>query len=160
MHGQLIFPVRSENSVTMKQILSLLVIFAMAASCKSPKPMVRSNPNLTNTYWKLIELRGQPINSPDGAKPYFIRLDAAENRFSAWAGCNRMMGTFSNPDGFRVSFGKAASTMMACPDMTLEKQLAEVLELADNYALSGNNLSLNKARMAPLARFEAIPEPK
>lgn len=144
----------------MKQILSLLFVFAMAASCKSTKPMVTSNPNLTNTYWQLIELRGQPINAQVGAKPYYIKLDAAENRFSAWAGCNRLIGSFSNPQDLRVTFGKVASTMMACPDMTLEKQLAEVLETVDNYAISGNNLSLNKARMAPLARFVAIPEPK
>jgi heat shock protein HslJ len=160
IQGVLTFRLRSENSITMKQILSLLVIFAIATSCKSPKPMVTSNPNLTNTYWKLTELRGQPVNSPEGAKPYFLKLDVAENRFSAWAGCNRLIGSFSNPDGFRVSFGKSASTMMACPDMTIEKQLAEVLEMVDNYAISGNNLSLNRARMAPLARFVAIPEPK
>ncbi len=144
----------------MKQILPCLVIFAMAASCKSTKPVVTTNPNLTNTYWKLIELHGQPVNSPEGAKPYYIKLDASENRFSGWAGCNQMVGTFSNPDGFRVSFGKVASTRMACPDMTLETQLAEVLEMTDNYAIAGNSLSLNRARMAPLARFEAIPEPR
>jgi heat shock protein HslJ len=154
------FPSVPTKNITMKQMITLLFFFAMATSCKSTKPMPTSNPNLTNTYWQLTELRGQPINSPDGAKPYYIKLDAAANRFSAWAGCNRMMGSFSNPDGFKVSFGKVASTMMACPDMTLEKQLAEVLEMADNYGISEKSLSLNKARMAPLARFVAIPEPK
>jgi heat shock protein HslJ len=144
----------------MKHILSLAFIFALAVACKTNKSMSTTAPTLTSTYWQLTELRGQPINAQPGSKPYYIKLDGTENRFNAWAGCNRMMGSFTSQDNTRISFGKAASTMMACPDMTLEKQLAEVLEMVDNYAIAGNTLSLNKARMAPLARFVAIPEPK
>jgi hypothetical protein len=36
------------------------------------------------------------------------------------------------------------------------KSIIEVLGRADNYSILGDKLSLNKARMAPLARFEAI----
>ena len=45
---------------------------------------------------------------------------------------------------------------MACPDMSMENQFIEVLGRADNYSILGDKLSLNKARMAPLARFEAV----
>jgi hypothetical protein len=40
----------------------------------------------------------------------------------------------------------------------MEKEVAfmEVLQKADNYAIQGKTLSLNKARMAPLAKFEAV----
>jgi heat shock protein HslJ len=144
----------------MKRLIPFIAGLALLAACNTPKPMTISPPKLTGTYWKLIEIRGQAINTPDMAKPFYIKMDSAEGRFNAWAGCNRMMGTFSQPDAFRISFGKAASTMMACPDMTIERALAEVLEIVDNYAIAGDKLSLSKARMAPLARFVAIPEPK
>jgi heat shock protein HslJ len=45
--------------------------------------------------------------------------------------------------------------MMACPDMKTEQILAEVLKTVDNYSLSGQRMTLNKARMAPLAVFQA-----
>jgi heat shock protein HslJ len=40
--------------------------------------------------------------------------------------------------------------------MNTEKELMEVFEKTDNYAIEGNILSLNKAKMAPLAKFEAV----
>ncbi|MFN3640898.1 MAG: META domain-containing protein, partial [Flavobacterium sp.] len=59
-------------------------------------------------------------------------------------------------DALRIKFSKVASTMMACDDMDTEQEFAKVLETVDNYSLADGKLSLNKARMAPLARFEAI----
>ncbi|WP_374030704.1 META domain-containing protein [Bdellovibrio bacteriovorus] len=40
--------------------------------------------------------------------------------------------------------------------MPTEDNFAEVLQGVDNYTVDGDNLSLNKARMAPLARFKAV----
>jgi heat shock protein HslJ len=40
--------------------------------------------------------------------------------------------------------------------METEQEFAKMLEKVDNYSLNGNQMTLNKARMAPLARFEAI----
>jgi len=48
------------------------------------------------------------------------------------------------------------STMMMCANMDVESKLYQVLEAADNYAVNGDKLVLNKARMAPLARFEVV----
>lgn len=45
--------------------------------------------------------------------------------------------------------------MMACLDMKDEQVLKEVFNVADNYSLNGNRMTLNKGRMAPLAVFEA-----
>ena len=42
---------------------------------------------------------------------------------------------------------------MACPDMQIADQFNQVLGKVDNYAIADGVLSLNKARMAPLARF-------
>jgi heat shock protein HslJ len=40
--------------------------------------------------------------------------------------------------------------------MELETQFLKVLEMADNYTIAGDNLVLNRARMAPLARFKSV----
>jgi heat shock protein HslJ len=67
-----------------------------------------------------------------------------------------MMGTYELQPGNRIRFTKMAGTLMACQNMEIEDQLRKVLEMADNYNLDGDKLVLNKARMAPLARFEAV----
>ncbi|MNV96172.1 META domain protein [compost metagenome] len=59
-------------------------------------------------------------------------------------------------DNGRIKFSQGMSTMMACENMEIEHGLNKALITADNYTISGDNLSLNKARMAPLARFKAI----
>ncbi len=40
--------------------------------------------------------------------------------------------------------------------MTVESEIVKVLNTADNYFLDGEKLVLQKAKMAPLARFEAV----
>jgi heat shock protein HslJ len=46
---------------------------------------------------------------------------------------------------------------MACAEgMETEQAFNEVLGMVDNYSLNGEQLTLNRARMAPLARFEAV----
>jgi heat shock protein HslJ/uncharacterized lipoprotein NlpE involved in copper resistance len=110
------------------------------------------NISLVKNKWRLIELNGKPIES----KEMFIRLNNEEG-YIAFAGCNNMMGTVEFKDEKSlIKFTKGVTTMMACPDMTTEQEFAEMLEKVDNYSIKGNNLSFNRARMAPLARFEAM----
>jgi len=149
-----------QNPGDMKMLTPLLLIGMITLSCKSTKPVTAGPAGLTGTYWKLTELNGRPVAAAAGQKDYYLQLDKESGRVSAFAGCNQMMGSFTSPDAFRVSFSKLASTRMACPDMALETEFAQVLESVDNYAIANNTLSLNKARMAPLARFVAAPQPK
>ncbi len=110
---------------------------------------------ITGVKWKLVELNGKPVTHNTN-KEMFIQLNK-DNRYAAFAGCNQMTGSFElKEDALRIKFTKGASTLMACPDMTTEQEFAEMLEKVDNYSINGNNLSLNRARMAPLARFEVI----
>ena len=105
--------------------------------------------------WRLVELRGEPINFPEGAREAFIsfREDGSVN---GSFGCNSFFGTYELEQGDRIQFSQMGSTQMMCIDMTIEDQFKEILEMADNYNLSEDKLVLNRARMAPLARFQAI----
>ncbi|WP_140985222.1 META domain-containing protein [Asticcacaulis tiandongensis] len=112
--------------------------------------------NIKGTYWKLVELNGQPVKALE-REPHLI-LKAEGNRVSGFGGCNGFSGGYElNEETLRVRFVGVASTLMACAEgMEVEQGLHEALRTADNYSLNGNNLSLNKARMTPLARFEAV----
>jgi heat shock protein HslJ len=107
--------------------------------------------------WKLVELNGKPVkNTSDHKKEMFIQLNN-EGRYSAYAGCNNMTGGYElRENALRIKFTKGISTLMACDDMETEQEFAKMLETVDNYSIKGNQMTLNKARMAPLARFEAM----
>lgn len=112
---------------------------------------------LKKSKWRLVKLYGKNIQKIKDAKREFGITFNPDGRFSAFAGCNNMMGSYKlKEEVSRIEFSKVASTMMACEDMVTEQELAKVLEMADNYNFDGKTLKLNKARMATLAEFEII----
>ncbi|CDF77827.1 copper homeostasis protein [Formosa agariphila KMM 3901] len=107
---------------------------------------------LKNLPWKLVELRGKSIeNAPK--QPYLI-LGTADNRVSGNTSCNGFGGEFELLEGNRIKFSKMMHTMMACPNMAIENEFMQVLEVADNYSVVNGVLNLNKGRMATMAKFE------
>lgn len=147
----------------MIKILLATIVTASVVSCKSnsttSQPEVTVVEQTTTTikdqYWKLTELMGKPVQQM-GKEP-FITLQSENNRFSASAGCNTLMGSYTLDESVnRVKFSTVASTQMACTDMENEQILKKVLESVDNYTISNGVLSLNKARMAPMAKFVLV----
>lgn len=117
------------------------------------------DPAIEGTTWTLIELRGKPVDAGPASRKAFLRLDADEALASGNASCNSFSGGYAIKSGSRIRFDENLRvTMMACPEMSNEQQFLEVLRVADNYTVAAGVLSLNRARMAPLARFEAAPE--
>ena len=117
--------------------------------------LVKIDHPIVEKYWKLIELRGAPIDNKN-SKEAFIIFRAQGNRVHGNFGCNNFTGSYKLDEGNRLSFSQMAGTMMMCPDMEVEQAFSEVLRLADNYNIVGDQLVLNRARMAPLARFVAV----
>jgi heat shock protein HslJ len=118
--------------------------------------LTKMDDRIIGKHWKLVELRGKPVPKL-GKEPYFI-LQAKDNRITGFGGCNGFSGTYTlDTVKSRIHFSQLISTMMACtPGMDVERAFTDVLAQADNYSLDGDRLSLNRARMAPLARFEAV----
>ncbi|MBL7700001.1 MAG: copper resistance protein NlpE N-terminal domain-containing protein [Chitinophagaceae bacterium] len=108
-------------------------------------------------YWKLTELNGKPIevDSSFRKEPHIIFKDDG-NRFVGNGGCNGFSGTYKLGSMNRINLSQGVTTQMACPKMELESQFLKVLQMADNYTVTGDMLILNKARMAPLARFKTV----
>lgn len=110
--------------------------------------------SLKETHWKLVELMGKPV--AQGTTPPNITL-SSDDRFHGSGGCNRIMGGYELKEPGRLRFVNSASTMMACMDtMELEREFLDMLGKVDSYVITDQNLQLNRARMAPLARFEAV----
>nr|WP_292009028.1 META domain-containing protein [Chryseobacterium sp.] len=130
----------------------LFVIGFLVTSCKSNNIPQQNSNDITGKTWKLIELRGNAITSKNKT-PYFS-LNMTDMRYSGNGGCNGIGGTFEiSKDINRIKFNQGMSTMIACDDLETEKSFTDAILHADNYSLKGDTLSLNKGRMAPLAKF-------
>lgn len=149
---------KSGNKIT-GDLADKYVLTKQTESTMNNTPVANQTPNATlvETYWKLTELMGKPIPAPaTGEKEVHITLKKQDNGLQGFAGCNNLTGTYELKEGNRIVFSKVATTLMACPDMNLEDEFKKALGSADNYSIKGDTLSLNKARMAPLARFQAV----
>ena len=104
---------------------------------------------LVGKRWRLVELNGKPVNKKD----VFMTFDANSNRVSGNLGCNNFSGTYNLRTGNRIEFSQVVNTLKMCLDMETENGFKKILDMVDNYNVSDNRLSLNRARMAPLARF-------
>ena len=110
---------------------------------------------LQNTYWKLLELDGQPVVTPEGMREAHIVLATEGSSARGHAGCNNFFGSFET-SGDTLSFSALGSTMMACPEgMDTEQAFLQALGETNRYEISGQFLTLS-AGDRPLARVVAV----
>ncbi len=143
----------------MKQLLFLLSAVCILTACKLRNKTATTNTSnyeIVNTRWKVTELYGKAVADKFNDKEPFLELNKESKRYNASGGCNGMGGEFTLLANGRIKFSRGMSTMMACQDMEIEQKLADALIAADNYTINNDNLTLNKGRMAPLARFKAV----
>lgn len=110
---------------------------------------------LENTYWKLIEIAGNKIETPAGQKEAHMILRTAESKVGGNAGCNNFFGAYES-EAESLSFGQVGATMMACLNgMDTEQAFLAALGRTDRYTVSGLMLTLYQGE-EELARFEAV----
>jgi heat shock protein HslJ len=137
---------------------TVCLIVALNA-CKSSKNTTENENNgLVEKYWKLDQIMGADISSLETKLPKeaYITLKAEGNRVSGNLGCNGFSGAYELGEGNRIRFSQLVVTQMMCMDMSVEEKLTKALETADSYYVKNDTLILNRARMAPLARFVAV----
>lgn len=157
--------------------LSLILLCALLGACAAPattpgtqapkapskdttsKTMATPDPLLiaNGREWRLVELMGQPVRPDPAGRVPTLGFKPDGPSVAGYNGCNQFFGSVELPEGpQRLRFGQLASTMRACPDMALEQQFMQMLAQVDGYYADAKQLHLHRARMAPLARFEAV----
>jgi uncharacterized lipoprotein YbaY/heat shock protein HslJ len=110
---------------------------------------------LLNTYWKLVELDGEPIPTEPNRREAHLVLQSGEQRVTGHGGCNSFFGKF-RLDGERLTFTGMGSTMMACiSGMETEQAFLLALGETDRALVEGQFLELYEGEHK-LARFEAV----
>lgn len=139
----------------MKYLLLFPVVFLMM-QCKSSSQVVSSTANLENTYWKLSEMNGMPVITPDDAKEvhFILTHDGSEKRIKGFAGCNALGGNYTS-DGNNIKFTMITTRMMCHDRMEVENYLLQVLSSADSYKITGETLELYQNNTF-LAKFESV----
>ena len=117
-------------------ICLLLVGVGLFAGCKSKKAVVASFSDLDGE-WGVVEMNGKTLN-PEETHQVLV-FDVARQGLSGNAGCNRLMGKIEYNDAYRniIKFPQVATTRMACPDMSGERELLEALNKVVRFEAQG-----------------------
>lgn len=150
---QLWFTTTSNNPVDAQNPAPIELMMNRVQTDPPPVPDV----SLTETYWKLIEVRGQPVQVAEGMREPSIVLHAQDSRMAGSGGVNRLMGGYT-VDGGSLTFSQVASTMMAGPPEAMQQEQAIVAALGAvrGFGIAGNDLTLLDEAGAPVLKAVAV----
>lgn len=117
-----------------------------------------ANAPITDTYWKLTELLGKPVDTSIKRKTLFLQFDQNGN-VTGSGGCNNIKGTYTADASGKLLLSKMISTRMACPAMQDESAFLQALAKVSTYTVKGNSLQLTTGQV-PLLVFEAAAKPE
>ena len=111
------------------------------------------DPDIENITWVLVELNGVKMSME---KTPHLTFNSENASVTGNDGCNAFNATYTLKPNQRIDIDDTAmiSTLMACDNMETAAQFIKAVLKADNYTVADGIFSLNKARMAPLAKFK------
>lgn len=103
-----------------------LAVVVCLSGCKSSK-RTRISFNDLDGDWNVVAMNGKTLDPAQTGQ--FVGIDVATKRLSGNAGCNRMMGQIEYDEAHKqiIKFPHIATTRMACPDMSGEREMLETL---------------------------------
>lgn len=109
---------------------------------------------LTGGRWELRGGFGEPVLKGQDGKALWLRFDPP--RFSGFAGCNRVMGTFE-AGARRFRFDRLSMTKMLCAEhQETERRFIAALEHVREWSLRSGELALiGRARVLLFVRSNA-----
>jgi len=117
---------------------------------------IPSTAELLNTYWKLIEIAGEPVVTKQGQREMKLTLHVEENKVNGFGGCNSFFGTYIHDTG-SLKFGPLAATRKFCADsMDQESQFFKLLSAVTGYTINGQVLDLIDDQGKPVLKLEAV----
>lgn len=138
---------------TLALTASLLAGVFLVSACGGDDA-AEAPPSLDGTSWTLVE--GMDITIPDDVE---MTIAFEAGRASGSGGCNRFTGSYEQ-DGESISFGRLASTRMACLEevMSAEQAYHSALESVTSWSATGGVLVLSDSSGEALLRYEATSE--
>jgi heat shock protein HslJ len=112
--------------------------------------------DLTGTYWRLVEMEGNPVAAGMAGREAYIRFDGAESRVGGSTGCNQFGGTYEAA-GDSLRFGQLIMTRMACLEgdlMQQEQRFQQLVSEVDRFAIREDSLTFFVAEN-PVMQFVA-----
>jgi heat shock protein HslJ len=134
--------------------LHLFLLLSFTAVMADNSADQKSDVSITNTYWKLLDIKGVSVTLCENLKePYFILKN--DHKVAGFGGCNRFFGNYKVTPT-QISLGAMAMTRMMCKGtMELEQNFQKVLQEATHYKIQGENLQLFSNNQL-LASFRAV----
>jgi len=112
---------------------------------------------LYDRQWTLTELNGKSTeNLSPAIGLIFIHFSASDNNIFGSGGCNRFFGKYEERKGGWITLSDIGMTKKACPDMSIEDELTQVLKSVNCYTIEGDTLIFKKGGKIPVARFRYI----
>jgi heat shock protein HslJ len=109
---------------------------------------------LDNTYWKLVELNGEPVTPHGDQREVHLILRAEGKQARGYAGCNPFEGDYE-VDGSRLRFGHLAANGATCAHVDEQTEFLSALRRVTNYQSLGESLDLRDDERS-LARLRAV----
>lgn len=140
-------------------ILSVAIVIALSISscCCSKKVCNTTSSSIESSTWKLENMNGKVEKAFATGDSFTLKFNVADSAYSGVAACNRIFGKFILKGDNALDIKAGASTMMACPDMELERPYIQMLDEADKYKLEKGKLILYKDGKK-VAEFKAYTE--
>lgn len=121
---------------TLTQTLCAAAVTAALASCASSRQAVTLND--LQGEWDIIEIHGTVVVPAEGQTFPFLGFDAT-GRVYGNAGCNRITGAIDpKAKPGTIDLSRLGSTMMMCPDMTVERNVLAALGEVKQYRSLGD----------------------
>ena len=132
--------VSADNPSTSVHLKDASAILRIDGAELSECALIRPQDDITLGIWTISSIQGTPTLFPSRTELVFY----PDGRISASIGCNRMVGSYRRHGGV-LTFGRIASTLMACPEGLddQERRFASVLDVIDGYRLDPESGRLN-----------------
>lgn len=120
---------------------------------KLPEPTAQAE--FSNTYWKLMSIGDNAVETIVGARELFVQFMLEENQVRGFAGCNNFMGSYQ-VDGNTLQLTPMAGTRKMCPSgMDQEQAFLQAFTDVVGYQIEGEQLKLQNAAGETLLAFES-----
>jgi putative lipoprotein len=148
------FPVITQGAPT-----QLAILVEPIGSNSRGDAAASASPPLLGTYWRVVEVAGEPAASSEGHRVAHLILRSQDKRIEGSGGVNLLSGSYAL-QGSTLRFGDVLSTLMAGPPtlMNQEKKFCDALGATTGYRINGKSLELLDGERV-LARLEATEPP-